>query len=171
MSVFNVIKNAPKRSALVGLSAAALIAAPVVQQWEGRVYLPYKDVGGVWTVCDGYAGSDIDVTKTYTDLECDQLLVKEIKEKERGVDKYLVAPVPDKTKAAFISFTYNVGVEAFRKSTLLKLANSGDIKGACNQLPRWRFVKNVEYRGLLNRRLSEKALCLEGINQNPWWGV
>ena len=37
---------------------------------------------------------------------------------------------------ALVSFTYNVGTAAFRKSTLLKVLNRGDYKGAAAQIRR-----------------------------------
>lgn len=45
---------------------------------EGRKYQAYKDVAGVWTVCDGHTGNDIIRGKTYTDKECDRLLWKDL---------------------------------------------------------------------------------------------
>lgn len=160
-----------KKKTGLGLSAAAIIAVSFIQPWEGRRYEPYLDVGGVLTVCDGHTGPDIVAGKIYTDVECDFLTAKDVNTAEVGVNKYLKAPVSDKTKAAFISFAYNAGVPAFGSSTLLRLANAGDVEGACNQLSRWVFVKGVRIKGLVNRRMSERALCLDGLQKNPWWGV
>lgn len=33
---------------------------------EGRRYVPYPDIAGVLTVCDGHTGADIVRSKTYT---------------------------------------------------------------------------------------------------------
>ncbi|AJJ12169.1 lysozyme domain protein [Yersinia rohdei] len=41
---------------------------------EGREYVPYYDVVGVLTVCDGHTGKDIILGKCYSDTECDALL-------------------------------------------------------------------------------------------------
>ncbi len=41
---------------------------------EGRFYVPYKDVAGVWTICDGHTSTDIVKGKTYSDRECDRLM-------------------------------------------------------------------------------------------------
>lgn len=150
--------------------ALGLAVTLLIQPWEGRRYVPYQDAGGVWTVCDGHTGADIIIDRTYSDPECDALTLRDARIAEAGVDKYLLRPVPVETKAAFISFTFNVGVKAFGNSTLLKRANAGDIRGACDQLSRWVYVKGVLLRGLQNRRylgdktrISERELCLRGI--------
>ena len=155
-----------KKTAAVGLSAAAIIAVGLIQPFEGRVYKPYRDMGGVLTVCDGHTGVDIIENKTYTDAECDVLLKNDVTRIEVAVNKALKVPVPDLTRAAFISFTYNVGTRAFELSTLLQLANAGDLEGACDQLSRWVFVKGVMINGLINRRISERTLCMKGIDEN-----
>lgn len=166
-------KTGKVRNTIAGVvvSASLLIAAPFIASWEGREYVPYKDVGGVWTVCDGHTGADIVIGKTYTDAECDALFVKDLQQKERAVKRIIPVDMPPETEAAIISFTFNVGEGALERSTLARLANAGDLEGACNQLSRWVFVKGVKIKGLVNRRVSERGLCLEGIGKNPWWGV
>lgn len=169
MIKFPKIKTIAKGTA--GLSAAGVLAVAYIQPFEGRVHMAYMDVGGVLTVCDGHTGPDIIPDKIYTGPECDHLLAVDVFKAEQAVDKSIKIDMPDKTKAAIISFTYNVGPVALEKSTLVRLANAGDLHGACNQLSRWVFVKGRIVNGLVNRRISEKALCLEGLNSNPWYGV
>lgn len=154
-----------KNAALIGGTGAVLIAAPFIGKHEGRRYEAYKDVGGVLTVCDGHTGSDIIADKVYTDEECDDIFVRDIVKAERYVDMYIqpAEPLPSKTKAAFISFTYNVGPANLKASTLRRKANAGDLQGACRELSRWVYVKRVKIKGLVNRRISERALCMEGI--------
>lgn len=162
------------KTTIAGASAAAILALGIIQPWEGRRLVPYKDIGGIWTVCDGITGPDVIVGKTYTHAECDALGLKHLYIAEKAVDKAIApAVVPDLTKAAFISFTYNVGASAFEKSTLVKMVKAGDLVGACNQLSRWVYVKKTRIKGLVNRRLSEQAACLEGLGVKEggdlWW--
>ena len=82
---------------------------------------------------------------------------------EAGLDRCLTAPVPGKTKVAFLSWTYNVGVGAACGSTLVRLANAGALRGACDQLLRWNRAGGKIVRGLTNRREAERQLCLEGV--------
>lgn len=127
---------------------------------EGRVYEPYKDVIGVWTVCDGHTGTDIIKGKRYTDQECDRLLWQDLQPVRKTVDSLVKVPLSEYQRAALYSFTYNVGTRAFSKSTLLKKLNAGDQQGACEELRRWIYAGGMKWTGLMNRREMERAMCL-----------
>lgn len=127
---------------------------------EGRAYEPYKDVAGVWTVCDGHTGADIVKGKTYTDRECDRLLLQDLKPVKKLVDGLVSVPLNEYQRASLYSFTYNVGTSAFSKSTLLKKLNKGDQAGACEELRRWVYAGGMKWRGLMNRRDMERSMCL-----------
>ena len=158
-----------------GAAGLALLTAAgaYVSSWEGRRYVPYYDVGNVLTVCDGHTGPDIIKGKRYSDAECDAILHKDLIKHEAGL--LACAPemlkVPDETYIAINSWAFNIGTGAACNSTLIKKhIRAGDIRGACNQLSRWVYVKGEVVRGLQNRRvngsperMSERALCLAGL--------
>lgn len=127
---------------------------------EGRKYEAYKDVAGVWTVCDGHTGRDIVKSKKYTDRECDRLLWNDLQPVKKGVDSLVKVPLGEYQRAALYSFTYNVGLNAFSKSTMLKKLNGGDVVGACDEMRRWVYAGGMKWRGLMNRRDMERSLCL-----------
>lgn len=129
---------------------------------EGRVYEPYKDVAGVWTVCDGHTGNDIVRGKKYTDRECDRLMWNDLQPVKRVVDSLVKVPLGEYQRASLYSFTYNVGTSAFSKSTLLKRLNAGDQVGACEEMRRWVYAGGMKWKGLQNRRDMERSLCLAG---------
>jgi len=62
---------------------------------------------------------------------------------------------------AMVDFTFNVGCGAFRKSTLLKKVNTGDMIGASNEFMKWTYVGKVQVRGLIRRRTEERNLFLK----------
>lgn len=158
---------------LAGAAGAALLAAAVhyTSGWEGRRYVPYFDVGHVLTVCDGHTGPDIVRGKRYTDAECDALLAKDILAHEARM--LSCAPelytIPGESYIAINDWAFNVGTGAACKSSLIRKLRAGDLRGACNELSRWVFVKGRVIKGLANRRInglpgmiSERALCLKG---------
>jgi lysozyme len=65
--------------------------------------------------------------------------------------------------AAAISFSYNVGVGTYDKSTVASKFNSGDFIGACNYLVNYKYVNGVVSPGLVNRRAQEQAICLSTL--------
>ncbi|EPD1598926.1 lysozyme [Yersinia enterocolitica] len=127
---------------------------------EGREYMPYRDVVGVLTVCDGHTGKDIIPSKRYIDAECDALLHKDLIPVFAAIDRIVKVPMSDFRKAALASFVYNVGITAMTNSTMVKKLNRGDTSGACNELRRWIKAGGKVWKGLVNRREVERELCL-----------
>jgi len=128
---------------------------------EGLRLYTYPDVIGVPTYCYGET-LDAKIGATYTREQCDEKLATRLKEFDRAIAKCLTHELPDNRRAAYVSFAYNVGVQAFCSSTLVKLENAGNWQGACNQLPRWNKAGGVTWPGLTARREREKELCLQG---------
>ena len=127
---------------------------------EGTRYTPYRDVVGVLTVCQGHTGPDIAPGKRYTKVECDALLAKDTTEHGRGVLACTKVPLNQNQYDAFVRFTFNVGVNAYCRSTLVKKLNAGDYVGACWALDKWVYAGGKKIQGLVNRRASERNQCL-----------
>ncbi|EKB3332757.1 lysozyme [Salmonella enterica subsp. enterica serovar Chandans] len=150
---------------ITGGAGAVAIAAAMLgghDGLEGRRYIPYRDVAGVLTVCDGHTGKDIIPGKRYTDAECDAMLDKDLKRVKAQVDPLIKVSIPESERAAFYSFAYNVGTGAFARSTLLKKLNAGDHAGACNELKRWTYAGGRQWKGLVTRREIEREVCTWG---------
>lgn len=148
--------------AIAGGSGAIAIASVMLGNadgLEGRRYYAYQDVVGVWTVCDGHTGADIRRGHRYTDRECDNLLKADLRKVARDIDPLIKVRIPDPTRAALYSFTYNVGPGAFASSTLLKKLNAGDVTGACKELQRWTYAGGKQWKGLITRREIEREIC------------
>jgi lysozyme len=62
------------------------------------------------------------------------------------------------------SLAYNIGLDAFRASTLLRLYNAGNTAGAAAQFDRWSRANGRVLRGLVARREAERAV-FEGHQQ------
>lgn len=145
-------------------SAIAALAVSLVGGFEGLRLYAYKDPVNVVTACYGET-KNIRMGMKFTKAECDEMLVRSLAEHEAGMRRCLRSPdaLSEKTYVAFLSFAYNVGTGAFCKSTLVRKANAGDLRGACEQLPRWNRAGGRILRGLTKRRAEERKLCLEGL--------
>lgn len=150
------------KGAVIGVAGFFAIVAGIVQPWEGRELRAYHDIVGALTICDGDT-NNVTPGMVETPAGCDKRLFDNLAAYEAGLDRCLSVAVPAKVKAAFISWTYNVGVGAACGSTLVRKANAGDVVGACNELPRWNRAGGRVVRGLANRRAAEQAQCLEGL--------
>ncbi len=158
------IKNKIIGGAVAG---AVALAVPFLNEHEGVEYRPYKDVAGVWTVCQGITGPDVILGKVYTQSECDSLLIKHLSIHRAAVDKALKVDVPVSTRAALYSLSYNIGTNAMRNSTTIRRMNRGDIRGGCEAFSMWNKItvngKKVVSKGLVNRRNAEIELCLREL--------
>lgn len=147
------------------LGIAAAIAASIAVPSEGLRQYAYYDPPGILTVCYG-STTNVISGKKYSIEECKARLDKDMLSAVETVDK--CAPgLPDNVLAAFGDAVYNIGPKIAcdkTKSTAARMLASGDIKGACNQLPRWNKSTiagvSVELPGLTKRREKEKSLCL-----------
>ena len=138
-----------------------------IKKAEGGLYLKaYQDSGGVWTI--GY-GSTYDFDKQRKVQQGDIITAEqaqkwlEITTSKDAVEiKNLVkVPLNNNELNALISFCYNVGLGAFKASSLLRLLNSGaDKKIVADQFDRWVFDNGVKVKGLITRRNAEKKLFL-----------
>lgn len=144
-----------------GVTAAGALAITLVGGFEGLRLVAYRDPVGIPTACFGET-KGIRMGMTFTRAECDKMLLDSLIEHETGMERCITVPIKDETHVALLSFTYNVGVGAFCKSTLVKKLNAGDTKGACNELLRWNKAGGMTLPGLTRRRQEERALCLKG---------
>lgn len=148
---------------LIGLALAAVVASAAL--WEGDRRTAYEDIVGVWTVCYGHTGKDVVRNRTYTKQECEALLAKDIASHEKGVLKCTNVPLSQDEQHAYTLFAYNVGVNAYCNSSLLKKLNAGDRQGACNGLLKWVYAEGKYVKGLYNRRVYERQICVRGLSE------
>lgn len=146
------------------IAIATALATAIAIPAEGLRQFAYKDTGGILTVCYGHTGGVVK-GKTYSLDECRSLLSADMNEAISLVEKCHPS-LPANVLAAFSDAVYNMGPSIACNSTASRLLASGDISGACRQLPRWVFANvagvNVKLPGLVKRRNAEMALCLQG---------
>lgn len=145
------------------IAAATAIAIPA----EGLRQYAYYDPPGILTVCYG-STTDVQKGKRYSLDECKARLDADMLGAVLTVER-CVPGLPAPVLAAFGDAVYNIGPRIAcdtSASTAARLLKSGDIAGACNQLPRWDKARVagvlVALPGLTKRRAAERALCLEG---------
>lgn len=149
----------------VGAACTALLLA-CVPQFEGMVLRGYKDPIGIVTACAGHTKTAI-LGRAYSKEECADLLAEDLLEHAQGV--LSCTPVLEGRPyqlAAATSFAYNVGVNAYCRSTTARRFNAGDIAGACKAMnesdsgkPQWVTAGGKVLPGLVARRATERALC------------
>lgn len=130
----------------------------LIRQFEGDKLTAYICPAGVLTIGVGHTGSDVKRGMTITQAQSDALLVADLAKFEKAVAAAVKVPLTQNQFDALVSFAFNVGVGALRDSTLLRLLNAGDYKGAAAQFGRWNKGGGSVLPGLVKRRADEAAL-------------
>lgn len=133
----------------------------MIKQFEGCVLSTYQCTSGVNTI--GYGTTRINdkpvpLNFKITEETALELLIEDVKKITKHILDLVKVKLTQNQLDALISFTYNVGIGAFERSTLLRLLNTGDYSGASNQLLRWTKSSGIEREGLVIRRNKEKEL-------------
>lgn len=132
-----------------------------IKRWERFKPLPYLDSGGVWTT--GYGTimypNGKRVTKfdaPLTELEAHKILMYFLNRFAKGIDAATRDDITPNQFDALCSLAYNIGIDAFRRSTLLRIANTkpNDPK-IRSQFMRWVYDNGKVVNGLVNRRKYE----------------
>lgn len=132
---------------------------------EGEKLRAYLDAVGIWTIGVGHTGwvdaKPVGRGMVITKEKSREILRADLRRFENAVNESVRVPLIQYQFDALVSLAFNIGEGAFRRSTLLKLLNRGDYKGASEQFLVW---KNAGGRPiLLNRRKREKALFDGGV--------
>jgi len=95
-----------------------------------------------------------------TKEEAETLLKKDLQPREKSLNKLLKVSINQNQFDALISLIYNIGVNNFKQSTLLKFINDKLFDKIPDQFRRWKYINKVISKGLLNRREEEIKLWL-----------
>lgn len=130
----------------------------LIREWEGYRIKAYLDSGGVPTICAGHTG-DVHLGMTVTDEECDRFFALDLA--SHNIEPLLGdTPTTDNQYAAMTSLAFNIGLKAFRGSTVLKRHKLGNKIGAGNAFDMWIKDNGRIVTGLIRRRAAERRLYL-----------
>ncbi len=138
----------------------------LIKSFEGCRLTSYQDVAGIWTIGYGHTG-DIRSGMHITKEQAENYLRTDLEKFERCINQYVSVPLTQNMFDALVSFAYNVGTGAFRKSTLLRKLNQGDTDNAAREFSRWVHAGKKICPGLVRRRKEEQKLFLQKTNNKP----
>lgn len=148
---------------LGGIAATGLLVT--IPEDEGTRYTAYRDVVGVWTICQGDT-KNIAPGMVETKAGCQKRLEQQLLAHAKPV----MACTPrlreegrDYQRWAAVSLAYNIGTGAYCRSSIDRNFDAGNWRAGCDAMLMWRFAGGKEVRGLRLRRERERALCLKGL--------
>lgn len=129
---------------------------------EGEKLEAYKCPGDTWTIGVGHTGKDVKEGMIITKEQSRELLKTDLIRFENAVNNYVEVPLRQCEFDALVSFSFNVGVGAFKGSTLLKKINNS---AALSEIET-EFKKWVRSRGkvlpILQRRREREIKLYKG---------
>lgn len=140
----------------------------LIKHHEGVRNKPYRCPAGLWTVGVGHLIGDgkslpADWNRTFTQEEIDGILKRDLNRFELGVCKMLPnVQLKQCEFDALVSFSFNLGLGTFQRSTIRQALLRGDKKAAMESLVKYCKAGGKILKGLQNRRLDERRL-FEGV--------
>lgn len=151
-----------------------------LRRWEGCVLYAYDDADpsnpkkfvqrgmdtkGTLTIGYGHTAT-VSPGQRISQQRAEELLLQDANKAAKAVQLLVEVQLTENQLGALVSFVFNVGINAFRSSTLLKKLNAGDYNAVPSELARWNKTtiagKKVVSEGLVNRRSAEIGLWSRG---------
>lgn len=151
-------------AALLGVVAATGLYVTIPED-EGTRYHAYRDVVGVWTICQGDT-KNVAPGMVETREGCQRRLESQLLAHAKPVmacTPRLAEKGRDYQRWAAVSIAYNIGTGAYCRSSIDRAFDAGQWRAGCDAFMKYRFAGGREIRGLKLRREREREICLRGL--------
>ena len=140
-------------------------ALTMLRHHEGVRFKPYRDPIGLWTVGVGHLIGDgktlpDDWNKTFSLDEVNEILKRDLRRFERGVERLCPVGLTQPRLDALVSFSFNLGLGTLQRSSLRMKHNREEFDEAANVFLRYNRAGGRILRGLTNRRRDEREVYL-----------
>ena len=129
----------------------------LIKEFEGLRLKAYKCPGGVWTIGYGHTAG-VRPGMVITEAQAEEFLKEDLFSCENAVNNQKLS-INQNQFDALVSLIYNINIENFQKSTLLRKArvNPND-NSIMDEFLKWVYSKGRVLPGLQRRRLREMKL-------------
>jgi lysozyme len=127
----------------------------LLKRFEGCSLTAYRDSGNILTIGIGHTGPDVFDGLTITEERALELLQHDLQHTYK-IESYIQVPVNENQYSALVCLAFNIGTNAFKNSTLLKVLNSS--QDPSSYFKQWVHVNSVVSLGLERRREAERVL-------------
>lgn len=130
----------------------------LLRSFEGCELKAYRDSGGVLTIGFGHT-RDVREGQCISQAMADEMLALEAEDFSAGVSKAIGdAPTTQDQFDAMVCLAYNIGLDAFAGSTVLRRHKQLNYIGAANAFLMWVKDGGRVVQGLIRRRAAEARL-------------
>lgn len=136
----------------------------LIQEFEQLRLTAFKPTpNDVWTIGWGHTGPDVHEGLVWTRVQADNAFDFDTGRYVRAVIVSTDVSLTQNQFDALVSFTYNEGITAEGRSTLLRYVNQRKWQLAADEFPKWNKQAGIVLEGLVRRRKAERDLFLEGL--------
>lgn len=149
-------------------SKSGLLFIKAKEGWENK---PYLDSAGLSTIGVGHlimtpvdahltevTGKDPRNVFRLTDEQVNILLKADVSVFEKALNELIKVDLTQNQFDALVAFVFNIGVGAFKKSTILKRINDKKFDEAADEFLKWTNAGGKFVAGLAVVRFAEKAI-------------
>lgn len=145
---------------VLSLSATGLIGIASYEGFSEKAYIPIK--GDVPTI--GFGSTEgVKMGDAITVPQALDRLRRDITVAESAISRCVRVPLSQGELDAYTSLAFNIGTDAFCRSTLVVKLNGGDYAGTCEEIKRWVYAGGRRVPGLVARREKEYATCVGDV--------
>ena len=108
----------------------------LIKQFEGLRLEAYQCAAGVWTIGWGHTNG-VKKGDKITLAQAEDFLRSDLEKFENAINNLVKTELNQNQFDALVSFVFNIGINAFKQSTMLKFINNGHFPLAAGQFDRW----------------------------------
>jgi lysozyme len=132
---------------------------------EGEILRVYADPVGLLTLGVGHLLTAAEkkampLGTKITQKQSREYLAKDLQRFERAINAAVAVPITQNQFDALVSFAFNVGESAFKRSSVLRNLNNRKFAAAADSLLAWNKAGGRVLKGLTRRRKEERELFL-----------
>ena len=139
----------------------------LIKLFEGCKLEPYFCSASVLTQGYGHTKTVVE-GQSWSQEHAEEMLMLDLQEFEQAVRELITVELNQDQFSALVSFSFNLGSNALRISSLRKVLNAGKYNEVPNQIRRWNKAtvngEKVVLDGLVRRRNAEALL----FQSKPW---
>ncbi len=138
-------------------------AIDLIKRFEGYRRKSAQLPGGGWTIGHGHTLTAREGAEV-SESDAEALLLYDLIAVAHAVNEHVFAPLTQNQFDALVAFAFNIGVENFQRSSVLRRLNEGQLLQAACAMELWRKAdfdgERIVVDALVRRRSVEKTLFL-----------
>lgn len=146
----------------MNISDAGIEHLKLWEELRTEAYLPTPN--DVYTIGYGHTRGVCEGL-TCTEPQAERWLDEDADEAEQSINRQVTVPLSQNQFDALVGLVFNIGVGAFRRSTLLRVLNDGKYDQVPAQIKRWKYQDGQVLRGLVRRREAEAQMFISNEAQ------